>query len=124
MKLPAFWPDGAEVWFAQADTQFAIKAVTLSKTKFYHMVAVLPQEGAAQILNLILAPPARTPYEVLQDRLITLFSLKNYQRFQALVSLPLSGDQKLSHLMNRMLALFPDDYKPGFFSKDLMPTPY
>ena len=34
MKLPAFWPDAAEVWFAQADSQFAIKTVTLSKTKF------------------------------------------------------------------------------------------
>ena len=77
MKLPAFWPDGAEVWFAQADTQFAIKAVTLSKTKFYHMVAVLPQEGAAQILNLIRAPPARTLF-------ITLYSLNDYKRFEAL----------------------------------------
>ena len=35
MKLPAFWPDAAEVWFAQADAQFAIK--------FSHGVAVLPQ---------------------------------------------------------------------------------
>ena len=24
MKLPAFWPDTAEVWFTQADAQFAI----------------------------------------------------------------------------------------------------
>ena len=24
MKLPAFWPDAAKVWFAQADMQFAI----------------------------------------------------------------------------------------------------
>ena len=34
MKLPAFWPDAAKVWFAQADAQFAIKAVTVLKTKF------------------------------------------------------------------------------------------
>ena len=25
MKLPTFWPDAAEVWFAQADAQFAIR---------------------------------------------------------------------------------------------------
>ena len=48
VKLPAFWPDAAEVWFAQADAQFTIKAVTVLKTKFYHAVAVLPQ-----ILDLI-----------------------------------------------------------------------
>ena len=26
LKLPMFWPEAAEVWFAQADAQFAIKA--------------------------------------------------------------------------------------------------
>ena len=53
MKLPIFWPDAAEVWFAQADAQFAIRSVTDSKTNFYHAVAVLPQEVALQILDLI-----------------------------------------------------------------------
>ena len=108
MKLPAFWPNAAEVWFAQADTQFTIKAG-----------AVLPQEVAAQILDLILATPARIPYKVLNDRLITLHSLNNYQRFEALVSFPLPGDQKPSHYLNRMLALLPDDYKPDFILQGL-----
>ena len=55
MKLPVFWPDAAEVWLVQANSQFAICSVTVSKTKFYHSVAVLPQEVASQILNLIQA---------------------------------------------------------------------
>ena len=58
MKLPIFWPDAAEVWFAQVDARFVIRNVTVSKTKFYHPVAVLPQEVALQILDLIRAPPA------------------------------------------------------------------
>ena len=58
MKLPVFWPDLAEVWFAQADTQFGIRNVTVSKTKFYHAVAVLPQEVDSQILDLIWDPPS------------------------------------------------------------------
>ena len=119
MKLPAFWPDASEVWFAQADAQFVIKAVTIAKTKFYNAVAVLPQDVAAQILDLIQAPPARTPNKVLKDRLIILYSINGYQRFQALVSLPLSRDQKPSHLMNRMLALLPHDYKSDFILRVL-----
>ena len=47
MKLPVFWPYAAKVWFAQADVQFAIGSVTVSKTKFYHAVAVLPQNVAS-----------------------------------------------------------------------------
>ena len=106
--------DAAEDWIAQADAQFVFMAVTVSKTKFYHTVAVLPQGVAVQILNLIQDPPARTPYKVLKDRLITLHSLNDYQRFKALVSLPLSGDQQPSHFMNRMLAYIPDDYTLDF----------
>ena len=114
LKLPAFWPEAAEVWFAQADGQCAIKAISVSKTKFYHSVASLPQDVAAQILDLFCAPPAGDPYEVLKEQLTKLYSLNDYQRFEALVSLQLTGDQKPSHLMNRMLALLPDNYKPDF----------
>ena len=72
-------------------------------------MASLHQDDAAQILVLIFAPPAGDPYEVLKDRLTTLYFLNDYQRFEALVSLPLTGDQKPSHLMNRMLVLLPDN---------------
>ena len=61
MKLPTFWPDAAEVWFAQADAQFAIRNISSSKMKFYHAVAVLPQEVASQILDLIRTPPLVEP---------------------------------------------------------------
>ena len=86
MKLPAFWLEAADVWFSQADIPFAIKNVTFLKTKFYHPVAVLPQEVAAQLLDLIQSPPAVNPHKVLKERLITLYSLNNYQRFEALVA--------------------------------------
>ena len=78
LKLPIFWPDAAEVWFAQADVQFTIKSITVSMTKFYHVVPSLPQDIAAQILDPILAPPAGDPYEVLKEGLTTLCSLNNY----------------------------------------------
>ena len=80
-----FWPKATEVWFAQADTQYPIKAISVSKTKFYYAVASLPQNVAAQILDLIRAPPAGDPYKVVKDQLTTLYSLNDYQRFEALV---------------------------------------
>ena len=91
----------------------------MSKTKFYHAVAALPQDVAGQVLDLIRSPPKDDPYQVLRDRLVRLYTLNEYQRFESLVSLTLSGDQKPSHLMNRMLALIPDDYKPDFILRGL-----
>ena len=119
VKLPVFWAENAEVWFAQADAQFAIKQVTRSATKFYHCVAALAKEDAAQIIDLIRAPPALDPYETLKRRLVQLYELNGYQRFEALLSLPLASDQKPSNLMNRMLALLPEDYKVGFIFRGL-----
>ena len=49
---------------SQADAQFAIKNVTVLKTKFYHRVTVLSQEVAAQFLDLIWSSPAINAYEV------------------------------------------------------------
>ena len=74
IKLPVFWPDTAEVWFAQADAQLPIRNVRVSMTRSYHMVAVLPQEVALQILDLIRAPSAG----VLRERLITFYTLNDY----------------------------------------------
>ena len=76
---------------------------------FYHAFDVLPKEVAVQFLDLIRTPPAPfvDPYKVLKKRLITLYSLNNCQRFEALVSLPLTEDQEPFHLMNWMLALYP-----------------
>ena len=114
LKLSVFRPDAAEVWFAQADAHFAIRSVTVSKTKFYHPVASLPQDVAAQILDLIQVPPAGDPYKVLKDCLTTIYSLNYYQRFEAIIFLQLTGDQKPSHLMNRMIVLLPENYNPDF----------
>ena len=119
LKLPTFWPDSAEVWFAQTDAQFDIRNITSSRSKFYHAVAALPQDVAGQVLDLIRSPPKDDPYQVLRDRLVRLYTLNDYQRFESLVSLNLSGDQKPSHLMNRMLALYPDNFKPDFVLRGL-----
>ena len=54
LKLPTFWPEEVEVWFAQAEAQFAIKRIMDSRTtKFYYAVSVLPQDVAPQLLDLL-----------------------------------------------------------------------
>ncbi len=115
VKVPAFWPDSAEAWFVQVEAQFALKGVTSSTTKFYYCVSSFNQETANQVLDLIKSPPSSEPYEALKTRLLKLFALDDYQRYEAISNLPLSGDMKPSTLMSNMLALLPVDHKPCFF---------
>ena len=115
VKVPAFWPDSAEAWFVQVEAQFALKGVTVSLTKFYYCVSAFNQETANQVLDLIKSPPSSEPYEALKQRLLKLFALDDFQRYEAISSLPLSGDMKPSKLMSSMLALLPVGHKPCFF---------
>ena len=115
VKVPAFWPDSAEAWFVQVEAQFALKGVTVSSTKFYYSVLSFNQETANQVLDLIKCPPSSDPYEALKSRLLRLFALDDYQRYEAISNLPLSGDMKPSKLMSYMLALLPLGHKPCFF---------
>ena len=118
VKLPTFWTDSPEVWFIQAEAQFEVKRITVSRTKFNHCLAALPQDVACRLLDLVRAPPA-DPYEALRNRLIQMYTLSDFQRYQALQSLPLLSDQRPSELMDKMLVLLPEDEKPGFFFRGL-----
>ena len=99
VKVPAFWPDSEEAWFVQVEAQFALKGVTTSSTKFYYCVSSFNQETANQVLDLIKNPQSSDPYEALKSRLSRLFALDDYQRYEAISNLPLSGDMKPSKLM-------------------------
>ena len=68
VKLPPFWPDSIETWLVQAESQYCLKGVTSSQTKFDHLVQAMTQSDAVKVLDLIHAPPADDPYGHLKDR--------------------------------------------------------
>ena len=37
VKVPAFWPESAEVWFIQVEAHFALKGVTASSTTAFRL---------------------------------------------------------------------------------------
>ena len=117
VKVPAFWLESSEAWFIQVEAQFVLKGVSSSSMKFYYCVSAFNQDTANQVLDLIKSPPAAGPYEALKNRLLKLFTLDDYQRYEAISNLPLSGDMKPSKLMSNMLALLPAGHKPCFFLK-------
>ena len=119
VKLPEFWTEQPLIWFTQAEAQFAIKRITVSLTKFYYVVAALPQGVAAGVMDILRAPPANEPYETLKSRLEQSYSISEYNRAEQLINLPALGDRKPSHMMNSMLSLLPEGHKPGFLFKYL-----
>ena len=62
VKLPPFWPDNMETWLVQSKSQFRLKGVTCSQTKFNYVVQAMSQSDAVNVLDLIRAPPAIDPF--------------------------------------------------------------
>ena len=97
LKIPTFWPEDADIWFSQTKAQFECKGITSSRTKYFHLVGSLNQSTARQLADLIRHPPQENPYEVLKARMLKLFTLSDYQRFEALINLP------SQEIVNRLL---------------------
>lgn len=118
LKLPAFWTKQPQVWFAQAEAQFALRNITGDDTKFHYVVASLDQDTAAGILALIRNPPAADKYKALKDSLEGRYSLSEYERINRIIDMPALGDEKPSALMNSMLSLL-DSEEPNAFVRCL-----
>jgi hypothetical protein len=74
VRLPPFWPERPDVWFSQADSQFAIAGITSEMTKFHYVVSQLEQKYAAEVDDLITSPPQNQPYTTLRSTLLTRLS--------------------------------------------------
>ncbi len=114
LKLPQFWPDQAEVWFAQAEAQFQVKQITRDDSKFHYVVAALDQHTAGRLLDLLREPPLSNKFQAIKSRLLGTFTLSDYERAGALLELPELGDDKPTVLMDKMLSLLPLSHQPCF----------
>ena len=86
IKLPPFWPKGPELWFAQIESQFATRRITVSRTKFDYVVSSLSLEFATEVRDLLLRPPEEAPYEVLKAELTKWTSASEQRQIQELLS--------------------------------------
>lgn len=118
IKLPTFWPLQAEVWFLQAEAQFAIKGITADDTKYNYLVAALDQETASRVLAQLTSPPKDVKYATLKQALLDTYTLSEDDRATRLVNMPHLSDSLPSLLMDQMLALL-GDHKPCFLFKHL-----
>ena len=108
LKLPDFWTDKPEVWFARVESQFGTKGITVDKTKFDYVVSSLDNSTAGEVESILTAPPDNGKYEALKTALIAAFGKTQAQKDSELLSIAGLGDMKPSALLRRLQSLNSD----------------
>ena len=81
-QAPSFLAIGFTIVVPQVQAQFAIRGITSQKTMFDYVIASLTPKFAAEICDLILTPPAETPYDVLKETLIKRTAASHQRHLQ------------------------------------------
>ena len=105
LKLPPFWANDPEIWFAQVEAQFHTKGLKSELTKFNYVVASLQQEVATEVRDIITAPPNEKPYTKLKAALVKRTTVSEQTRLNRLLSGEELGDKSPSQLLRRMQQL-------------------
>jgi hypothetical protein len=108
VRLPPFWAERPNVWFAQAEAQFTLAGISSEQTKFYYVIAHLDHRYATEVEDIITSPPEREPYTTLRTELIRRLSPSKEQRIHQLLTLQEMGDRKPSQFLRRLRSLAPD----------------
>ena len=119
VKLPPFWPHNTALWFAQAEAQFSLKGVVSQDTKYAHVVSMLDDRVASQVMDLIDTPPTSAAYETLKTRLTETFALTNREKAAKILDCSGLGDSSPTQVLNNLLLYVPKDEKPGFLFREV-----
>jgi hypothetical protein len=118
LKLPEFWPQSTDLWFARADAQFRLKGITVEQTKFDHVISMLDNKTANQCLSILVNPP-ENPYTALKQKLTKTFSLTKSEKASRIIKMDGLGDRTPSQCLVTMLNLVPEEEEPGFLFREL-----
>lgn len=105
IKIPSFWTNRPELWFLHVETQFRMKNITTSSTKYDYTVSALQPETMEIVADILLNPPATNKYENLKNTLLSRSRDTEERRFDALFNKMELGDAKPSELYRQMESL-------------------
>lgn len=111
-RVPDFWLDQPRLWFYQVEAILAPQKLA-DEVKFNLVITKLSKEAIQQVTDILMQPPDTKKYDLLKERLLTVYEESETRQIQKLISEMELGDQRPSQLLRRMRDLartkIPDD---------------
>ncbi|XP_064074853.1 uncharacterized protein LOC135194113 [Vanessa tameamea] len=114
VRLPPFWPEDPDIWFAQVEAQFETSGTKIDSTKFYTVVQQLDQRIAREVRDVITNPPATGKYDKLKNELIKRLSTSRDHRMRQLLTHEELGDRKPTQFLRHLRSLAGDQVNDDF----------
>jgi hypothetical protein len=108
IKLPEFWTEDPELWFARVEAQFATRDIRSDDTKFHYVVAALDNTTAAEVKAVLLKPPTTDRYKALRRALMDAFAKSQAQKDAELLAISGLGDRRPTALLRKIQSLNSD----------------
>ena len=113
--LPAFWSDDAAGWFAHIESRFRAKRIFDEWDRFDLVIQALPLEVTRLNKDAIRSPDEDEPYTILKEQLVHQHGKTDFQKIEALMSLPALGSRKPTELLGEMMELCPEGQETNLF---------
>ncbi|XP_028037813.1 uncharacterized protein LOC114248686 [Bombyx mandarina] len=105
VRVPPFWPEEPEIWFAQVEGQFAISGITSDTTKFNYVIGQLDHQFSKEVKDIIISPPATDKYEKLKLELIKRLSASHDKKVKQLLMHEELGERRPSQFLRHLQSL-------------------
>ncbi|KAL1448593.1 hypothetical protein WDU94_009822 [Cyamophila willieti] len=105
VRLPEFIATDPELWFAMVEGSFTGSRITSETTKFGYVISALPPRFATEVKDVILSPPAATPYTKLKTELIKRLCATQEEKTRQLLEREEIGDRKPSQFLRHLQSL-------------------
>jgi hypothetical protein len=102
VRVPPFWTEMPDLWFAQIEAQFKRMRVTSEDTKFTIIVSQADPQLLSSVGDIIRRPPTKDPYTVLKRRALERYTDSEQTRLRKLIGHSDLGDRRPSELLREM----------------------
>lgn len=115
VKLPEFWPEDMELWFARVESVFRRYHITESMIKFDCVMDRLPNDTLSIIKDIVRkVDTLPDPFEQVKKRLLECHKPTVWKQVTKVIFHPELGGSLPSALMASMMANMPEGEKPGY----------
>lgn len=104
IRIPAFWPEDPELWFAQLESQFTLGNITVDDTTYGYVLSKLESKQAREIKDVITYSPT-SKYAATKSALVQRLTNSQKQRINQLLEREEIGDRKPSQLLRHLSTL-------------------